>query len=79
MEGNGEVRQVQSIKILIEFVPSRAVNVTLDPPQALGDKFLCYAALEGARDAIKDFNDKQAANQSGIVPVAAMPIIHRRG
>src|SRR5207248_640903 len=40
-----------------------AVNVS-GPIQA---KFLCYEMLEGARDAIKDFNDK-ALSESEITP-----------
>jgi hypothetical protein len=39
------------------------------------DKFLCYALLEGARDAIKDYNDH--ALKSGIIPAQQLPTLRK--
>lgn len=38
----------------------------------INDKFVCYAMLESARDAIKEYADSQA--KSAIIPANGVPV-----
>lgn len=52
----------QPVQLIITMHGDRRIEVS-GPIQ---DKIACYGLLEAAKDAIKDFHDKQAA--SAIVP-----------
>lgn len=74
--GDGQPELVEKIVLTITFVPGRQCEVRADPPQIIGDKFLCYGILGGARDAIKDHNDRMA--QQGIVAARQIPKLFRQ-
>lgn len=60
---------MESPKLVIELQSNGSVTVS----GPLGNKFLCYGMLEAAKDAVRDYVQK---NQSAIVPVsAALPNI----
>ena len=55
---------IVELRITMVTNETGASRINVNGP--VGDKFLCYAMLEGARDAIKDF--KQGEQPSLIVP-----------
>jgi hypothetical protein len=48
-------------------------NDTIGVNGPINNKLLCYGMLDLARDAIKDFNDKQAASKILVAPAGSIP------
>lgn len=55
----------EGLQLVIKVVDGQ---VRVDGP--VGDKLVCYALMEAAKDAIRDF---VASQQTRVVPVSSMP------
>lgn len=62
---NGLMGLPEGLKLTIKVVNGQ---VMVDGP--VGDKLICYALLEAAKDAVRDF---VASQQKRIVPATEMP------